>query len=253
MSEHLVVLAVLKGSLATLIEDVANDAEHPFVLHMEDSLTSIDFSRLASLPPDVIVCDLDGPEAVEIRNWSLVRAFAGMAARIVGITTGESIPVLEAALALGVTGLQYPTVSADSLTRVIQAAGQGLVDFDPDLLVRAKESFMHLHESANLIIGGLSINTEQETASRWGLDLGLSKLEYRVVLELARSANRWVTTEELLERVWQTKSESGGTGDQVKSCIKRIRSKLEPVPGHPRYLVSSKARGYQLRDPFPEA
>lgn len=253
MSKHLVVLAMLKGSLATLIQEATNNAEPPFVLHIADSATSIDYKQLASLPPDVIVCDFDDPEASEIRNWSLVRALTGMAARIVGITNGNSLPALEVALALGVTGLHHPAVSADRLTRSIQAAGRGVVDFDPDLLIRAKETFIHLQDAANLNIGGISINTKEESVSRWGLNLGLTRLEYRVVLELARSANRWVSTEDLLERVWQTRRESGGTGDQVKSCIKRIRSKLEPVPGHPRYLVSSRARGYQLRDPFLEA
>ncbi|HEY4688387.1 MAG TPA: helix-turn-helix domain-containing protein, partial [Anaerolineae bacterium] len=40
----------------------------------------------------------------------------------------------------------------------------------------------------------------------------------------------------------------GGTPEQVKSAVKRLRKKIEPDPHRPQYLVSVRRVGYQLRN-----
>jgi DNA-binding response OmpR family regulator len=72
--------------------------------------------------------------------------------------------------------------------------------------------------------------------TRWGIPIHLTPLEFDVLAHLARKRGRWVSATELLEAVWQTPANKGGTTAQVKNCIKRIRQKIEPDEERPRYL-----------------
>jgi DNA-binding response OmpR family regulator len=60
-----------------------------------------------------------------------------------------------------------------------------------------------------------------------------------------------VTTEQLLARVWA--GVDGVDPAYVWVSIRRLRQKLEPDPGHPRFLHSVKGGGYRLGDPAAEA
>ncbi len=86
----------------------------------------------------------------------------------------------------------------------------------------------------------------QRMASVGDKTITLSPLECKLLKCLAANANRAAPTRELLEIVWQCSSRAGGKAAQVKNCIKRLRQKIEPDPGHPRYLVTVRRGGYRL-------
>jgi DNA-binding response OmpR family regulator len=64
----------------------------------------------------------------------------------------------------------------------------------------------------------------------------------------ARRCGPAIDPEELLTEVWGCGNELGGTRDQVKCCIRRLRKKIERDPNRPEYLVSVNGSGYLLRN-----
>jgi DNA-binding response OmpR family regulator len=55
----------------------------------------------------------------------------------------------------------------------------------------------------------------------------LSPHEFNLLAYLARHASRAIPFDELWREVWHC-DPSGGTADQIKSCVKRVRQKIEP-------------------------
>jgi two-component system KDP operon response regulator KdpE len=68
----------------------------------------------------------------------------------------------------------------------------------------------------------------------------------------ARSGGSIVLQKQLIREVWGPGREYDTRGLRV--CIKNLRSKLEPQPHQPRYLITETGVGYRLRaDEEPEA
>jgi len=76
----------------------------------------------------------------------------------------------------------------------------------------------------------------------------LSAHEYRLIAYFTRRCGRVIACEELLSEVWGCNSEEGGTRDQVKCCLMRLRKKIERDSRNPEYLVSVTGLGYLLRN-----
>lgn len=99
-----------------------------------------------------------------------------------------------------------------------------------------------MHETHIVRIDGLQIDLQ---AKRVKLDrrlIELSPVEFRVLACLARRNGQAVSVDTLLAEVWGCDSDTGGTRNQVKCCIKRLRAKLEPDPRRPLYLLAAKGR-----------
>lgn len=79
---------------------------------------------------------------------------------------------------------------------------------------------------------------------RDGLELSLTRTEFRVLCELAVNAGRVLSREALLERVWGY--DYFGDGRLVDVHIRRLRTKVEPDPGDPRFIVTVRGLGYKL-------
>ena len=200
---------------------------------------------------DVLVINADRPGAVAMRFWARLRSFLGPGARVVALTRGDDPRVLENVLGVGVAGLHPPEVTLVRLARAIRAAAQGRVDFDPGLSERAKVVLMGPPEVSQIRLGGLEIDLRRHRVRRWRAPIQLSGLEFELLACLARAQDRTVGTAELLESVWGVTLGKGGTADQVKSLVRRLRKKIEPDPKRPRYLITVRGQGYVLQDPVP--
>jgi DNA-binding response OmpR family regulator len=75
-------------------------------------------------------------------------------------------------------------------------------------------------------------------------EIVLAPLEYRLLFYLAQNAGRVVTQDQLLEHIWG--EEYAGEGHLLRVNMSRLRSKLEPDPSHPRYLLTKPGIGYML-------
>ncbi len=73
----------------------------------------------------------------------------------------------------------------------------------------------------------------------------LSGTEYRLLVFLARYANRVVTTQQILASVWGWEQQEGNE-QNVYIYISRLRRKIEEDPRRPVHLLTEYGVGYQL-------
>lgn len=76
--------------------------------------------------------------------------------------------------------------------------------------------------------------------------LNLTKIEFRLLHELALHAGEVVSHQELARRVWGYQEVNSGS--ITKSHIRNLRRKIEPDPENPLYLQTVAGLGYRLSD-----
>ena len=99
-------------------------------------------------------------------------------------------------------------------------------------------------------VGPLSIDVTKHVVTKEGVEVNLTRLEFRLLLELAREPGSVVSYDVLLENVWGF--EFLGGGSLIKMAVKRLRSKLEDDPSHPSLIETVRGVGYRLRAPVTE-
>ncbi len=77
--------------------------------------------------------------------------------------------------------------------------------------------------------------------------VSLSPTEYDLLYQLVHNADRVVSHEVLLARVWGR--EYTDEIDYLKVYIRRLRNKLEKDPHQPRYILTAPSVGYWFRRP----
>jgi DNA-binding response OmpR family regulator len=94
-------------------------------------------------------------------------------------------------------------------------------------------------------VGDLEIVPEQGVVRRAGDEVHLTKTEFRLLCELASSPGKVFSREHLLERVWGYGY--FGDGRLVDVHVRRLRTKVETDPAHPRHVVTVRGMGYKLQ------
>jgi len=98
-----------------------------------------------------------------------------------------------------------------------------------------------------LVVGGLRILTGPHLASLDDEPLGLTPVEYDLLLALARAKGRVKTREMLLEDIRDRQYEAFDRSIDVH--ISSLRRKLGDDPKAPRYIRTVRAAGYMLVNP----
>ncbi len=124
--------------------------------------------------------------------------------------------------------------------------------FEPsELLARVKavlrraEAFTFGDTRSRLSISGFTIDPVTNSVTMpEGRKITLTPIEYRLLHYLMSNAGRVLTHEQLLTTVWGYEHE--GYANQVAVYIRRLRSKIEPDPAHPSYLITVRGVGYKF-------
>jgi DNA-binding response OmpR family regulator len=82
-----------------------------------------------------------------------------------------------------------------------------------------------------------------------GKEVKLSPVEFDLFYYLYQNANNYVSSEKLLENVFQYPPGTGSP-ENVRSHIRNLRIKLEEDPGNPKIITSLLKRGYMLNTTF---
>lgn len=77
--------------------------------------------------------------------------------------------------------------------------------------------------------------------------VALTPTEYNLLYVLVRNAGHVLTHETLLKHVWG--EPYAGEIDYLKVYIRRLRSKIEPNPANPCYILTERGLGYKFRRP----
>jgi DNA-binding response OmpR family regulator len=92
-------------------------------------------------------------------------------------------------------------------------------------------------------VGPLAIDTDARSVTIDGRQVALRRMEFELLVHIAREPERVFAREELLRSVWQYRS--GGSTRTVDSHASRLRRKLAPDGAH-RWVISVWGIGYRL-------
>jgi two-component system KDP operon response regulator KdpE len=117
-----------------------------------------------------------------------------------------------------------------------------------ELLARVRAALRHAVRSVSgatvLRFGNAVVDLERREASRDGLDVRLTPIEFRLLATLARHLDMVVTHRQLLTEVWGP-THAGDT-HYLRIYMKQLRDKFESDPVRPRYLLTETGVGYRL-------
>jgi DNA-binding response OmpR family regulator len=95
-----------------------------------------------------------------------------------------------------------------------------------------------------LAFGDVEIEPDAGVVRRGGEEVHCTRTEFRLLCELAVNTGRVLSREQLLERVWGY--DYFGDGRLVDVHVRRLRIKVEPDPGNPRFILTVRGMGYKL-------
>ena len=98
---------------------------------------------------------------------------------------------------------------------------------------------------ARLVFGDLEIIPDEGKVLLRGVELHLTKTEFRLLCLLGQNPGRVYSREMLLDKVWGY--DYFGDGRLVDVHIRRLRTKVESDPANPRHVVTVRGLGYRLQ------
>jgi DNA-binding response OmpR family regulator len=175
---------------------------------------------------DVLVLDRDLPG---IHGDDVLRHLAadGALTRVLMLTASGGLSDRVQGLELGADDYLAKPFAFEELVARVRALGRRATPAAPPVL----------HGP-----GGLELDPARRTATRNGRDLDLTRKEFGVLHELLRASGAVVSSEELLERVWDENADPFTT--IVRVTVMTLRKKL----GEPAVVLTVVGSGYRLAD-----
>ena len=94
-----------------------------------------------------------------------------------------------------------------------------------------------------LAAGPVRMDVERHVVTVDGGEIPLPLKEFDLLEYLLRNVGRVLTRGQLIDRVWG--ADYVGDTKTLDVHVKRLRAKIEPDPGNPRYLVTVRGLGYK--------
>ena len=182
--------------------------------------------------PDVIILDIGLPDMSGFEVLKEIRSFSNVPVIILTVKGEEQDKVK--GLELGADDYMVKPFSAAELLARIRT------------VLRRTEAPLPMREPLRL--GELVIEPGPRKVVLHGEEIKLSPIEYNLLYLLAVNEGRVLTREVLLSRVWG--EEYLGSPDNLKTCIRRLRKKIEKDPRNPG-LILTRGGGYMLSKPVP--
>jgi two-component system KDP operon response regulator KdpE len=97
-----------------------------------------------------------------------------------------------------------------------------------------------------MIAGPIRIDQPRHEVTVDGQVVHLTPIEFKLLLELARSPGRVFTHRHLLREVWGP--EAVEQSQYLRVHVAALRRKIERDPARPQWLITEAGVGYRLRD-----
>jgi DNA-binding response OmpR family regulator len=188
------------------------------VLNGNDALGHLAITRY-----DVVVLDRDLPGVPGDEVCRQIVA-GGSDSRVLMLTAASTVKDRVGGLGLGADDYLPKPFDFSELVARVRALGRRATPAAPPMLEA----------------GGLVLDPSRRVALRGGRRLELSPKEFSVLECLLASGDQVVSTEELLERVWDDAADPFTTA--VKTTIRRLRAKL----GEPPLIETVREVGYRI-------
>jgi len=195
--------------------------------------------RLRDTQFDLVVVDLklggrvDGLRVLETARWRWPDS------AVVILTAHGSLESAMAAIREGVDGYLLKPVEPDQVRQTVQEAlerRRGAIRCQEE---EGREQFLQR--------GPFTVELEKHLVTRDGQPLELTSREFQLLVHLMQNANRVVPPREIVRIVGHYDVEDLYEARQiVKWYIHRLRRKVEPDPGKPRYVLNVRGVGYRF-------
>ncbi len=178
--------------------------------------------------PELVLLDLMMPECDGMEVCRYIREHSSTPIIVVSIRASEADII--ALLDLG---------ADDYLTKPFRMG---------ELLARTRAVLRRIGklQASKIACGSLEIDIEKRKVTLAGSTVSLTPIEYALLVQLATNIGRVLTTQLLLKRVWGL--QYSDSTEYVKVVVRRLRTKLEDDPAHPRYIITEPRLGYRLND-----
>ncbi|MFM8503806.1 MAG: response regulator [Acidimicrobiaceae bacterium] len=214
----------IRAALRLALED-----EGYKVLESPDGQSGL--KTFASENVDLVLLDLRLPDMSgfdvcrELRSKSLVP--------IIMVTAQTDTHDLVAGLEAGADDYVTKPVIAKELAARIRAALRrtSLLSTSSSTIGRFKVRDVEMRSDQGIVLKG-------------GIELPLTKTEYRLLHIFMENANKVLSRDQLLELVWGY--EYLGDSRLVDAHIRRLRLKIEDIPDEPKIIVTVRGMGYRL-------
>jgi DNA-binding response OmpR family regulator len=200
-----------------------------------DVLTTYDgFSALRLLKtkkPSLVVLDVNLPR---IDGWGVLQQIRTSSTTPVIMLTahGEDADVVRG-LKLGADDYVTKPFSPNQLVARVEA------------VLRRAELAQQGARSRVLEYGDITLDLGLHRVTVQDRTLNLTKIEFKLLHELALRGGEVVSHQELARRVWGYQEVDSGS--ITKSHIRNLRRKIEPDPAKPSYLQTVAGLGYRLQ------
>ena len=99
-------------------------------------------------------------------------------------------------------------------------------------------------QNGEIVIDGLSVNTESKTVKVDGEPVRLTPVEYKILELLVRNRGRVFSAEDIYSNVWN--EQSAVSDNTIAVHVRHIREKIEINPKEPKYLTVVWGIGYKI-------
>jgi two-component system KDP operon response regulator KdpE len=180
-------------------------------------------------PPDAMVLDLVLPDGSGVEVCADVRRWSTLPIIVLSAVGDEREKVR--ALDAGADDYITKPFGTDELLARLRA-----------VLRRAAED----GGEPEVTVGSLVVDLSARSVTRDGAEVHLTPIEFDLLCELAIHRGKLVTHRQLLREVWGPAYET--ETHYLRVHVAHIRSKIEPEPSRPRYVITEPGIGYRLRD-----
>lgn len=116
-----------------------------------------------------------------------------------------------------------------------------------ELVSRIKNVLRRSNNNLDIInVYNITIDLKQAKVFKNNKDVGLTALEYKILLSLALNPNQVFTREKLLADIWDV-NEEYVYDNTLTVYIKRIREKIEDDISEPKIIQTVRGIGYQIK------
>ncbi len=193
-----------------------------------DGLTALsEYERCQS---DIIVLDLMIPELSGIEVCRRIRLTSNVPIIMLTAMVGEANVIV---------GLE--SGADDYVTKPFST---------PELLARIRSLLRRRAGSgpapAALTVGEVIMDVERHRVTVAGAEVEMPLREFELLELLMRHAGRVLTRHQIIDQVWG--ADYFGDTKTLDVHIRRLRSKIEADPAHPRHLLTVRGLGYRLEE-----
>ncbi|MBC8503836.1 MAG: response regulator transcription factor [Chloroflexi bacterium] len=179
-------------------------------------------------PAEFILITLKGDQASALKGIQLMRSHAAVPIVVIVDVVSDDFQVelLQKGADLVITK-PYSVRLLLAQIRALLRRGAGMPFFSLPTLTQAD----------------LILNPADRTVSvAEGESKRLTQLEFRLLYQLMTHVGQIIPSETIVEHVWGYSGE--GNRELVRGLVQRLRSKIEPDPRSPRYILTEPGIGY---------